>query len=367
MRILFVSRKYGGVVGGVERMSISLMNEMIARGHEVHVLSWDLEGAEAFYKMNDQIIWHKLNLQSPDSKASFTTKMKRVIKARTIIKKIKPDTIIAFQDGAFRSARAYSLGLGISVIAAERNAPSRFDFIKAGKKKSMIFNSFRLAEKITIQCESYKEDYPDYLRSKIVTIPNPVTVRNKFAKPGKDESYTLLSVGRISYQKNYQALIKAFAQINKECPEWTLNVVGGGEQSAEIQNLITQHNLNDKVILTGESDNVEKYYLNSHLFCLPSRWEGFPNALAEAMSYGLPSVGYEECSGVRDLIENEQNGLLADGNGDIETLASALKTLMKDHKRREEMGTYAIASMQPYKPEKIFDQWESFFKSICKV
>lgn len=366
MKILFVSRKYHQVVGGVERMSITIMNEMITRGHDVYLLSWDLDEAQTFYPLDDKVIWHKLNLGDADKKAAFSIKIKRAKKARSIIKGIKPDVIIAFQDGAFRSIKTYSFGLGIPVIAAERNAPSRFDFIKAGRQKNMIFNSFRFAKNITVQCESYRNDYPAFLRSKIVTIPNPVSSANKFAKPGEDNNYTLLSVGRLSYQKNYTVLVNAFAQIAPEFPNWTLKIVGGGEDSQKIQALINNHKLHDQVTLTGETDDIESHYIGAHLFCLPSLWEGFPNALAEAMSHGLPSVGFAQCAGVRDLIKDGENGLLAQGNDNRDTLADTLKKLMTDHSAREVMGKSAILSMKNYEPEKIFKQWEDLFKSASQ-
>jgi glycosyltransferase involved in cell wall biosynthesis len=120
------------------------------------------------------------------------------------------------------------------------------------------------------------------------------------------------------------------------------------------------------VSLPGAIEDVGSLYRESHLLCLPSRWEGFPNVLAEALSHGLPVVGFEGCAGVRDLIQQGDNGLLAEGNGNVESLARCLRTLMEDDAMRARMGEAGIRSVEPYNPQHIFDMWESFFKEVVR-
>ena len=186
-------------------MSIAIMNEMAKRGHDVHLLSWDDDGATTFYPIDRAISWHKLALGNPDYKASLLMKIRRAQKTRKIVAKIKPDIAIAFQDGAFRSTRIYTMGMGLPVIAAERNAPTRFDHTSDGRRKNIIFQSLRLAKKVTVQFESYRKEYPLYLQKKIVTIPNPVKPSQNFATPSGQESKEkiLLSIARLEYQKNF--------------------------------------------------------------------------------------------------------------------------------------------------------------------
>lgn len=364
VKILFVSRKYDRVSGGVERMSILLMNEMRRRGHEVHLLSWDAENASAFYEMDPSIRWHKLSLGDPDYRASTLTKLKRARKARNIVKRIKPDVILAFQDGSFRSIRVYTLGIGCPVIAAERNAPSRFEHTSAGKRKSFTLLFFLLAKKITIQCESYRAEYPSYLRSRIITIPNPVFPAKQYAKMQGEK--ILLSVGRLEFQKNYKVLLEAFARLQNGFTDWKLIILGEGSERKSLEGFIKGHNLEHVVDLAGETSDVEQYYNKAHLFCLPSLWEGFPNVLAEAMAHGLPCVGFAGCSGVRDLIIPNKNGLLADGINDPQALCESMSILMADIKLRKKMGQAAIDAVKQYEPSKIFDMWEQLFQSVAR-
>ena len=105
-------------------------------------------------------------------------------------------------------------------------------------------------------------------------------------------------------------------------------------------------------------------YRRASLFCMPSQWEGFPNALAEAMAHGLPAVGYRGCAGVRDLIVHGENGLLAEGNGNVQSLFETLDRLMADPMRRRRMEDAAIKSVQQYHPDLIFSRWEQLLRSV---
>ena len=356
------------MAGGIERMASAIMNEMISRGHHVSVLTWDEQGAQSFYELDDKIQWYSLDLGSHINKAGWLLRLKRAAKMRAQFKDIKPDVVLAFQHGTFLATRLYTVGMGVPIIAAEREAPSRFDHLKAGKWQSLIYQSMRLAKKITIQCESYKNDYPAYLRNKLITIPNPVFPAKSFAKPegetGKKKQ--LLCLGRLSYQKHQAALIEAFSRIQDKCEDWDLLIAGEGEDRESLESLIKEKDLNDRISMPGAIKDTQTLYTQSHLSCLPARWEGFPNVVAESLAHGLPVVGYQGCAGVKDLIEDGVNGLLAKGNGDPETLASALLALMHDDNKRSEMGLAAKKSIEPYQPQKMFDLWEDLFKNVAK-
>jgi glycosyltransferase involved in cell wall biosynthesis len=112
--------------------------------------------------------------------------------------------------------------------------------------------------------------------------------------------------------------------------------------------------------------DVSALYRASHLFCLASRWEGFPNALAEALAHGLPAVGYADCCGINELIEPGRNGLLAAGNGNVETLADTLGQLMANAAARQVMGAAAVESMRAYTPQAVFDRWEAVLAEVAQ-
>ncbi|MCZ6802881.1 MAG: glycosyltransferase family 4 protein [Proteobacteria bacterium] len=368
MKLLVVARAIDQMAGGVERTSIGLMNNMLERGLEVELLTWDMAKATSFYAMKPEIKWHRLNMGHPEKKASYALMFQRARVIRTLVRQRDIDIIICFQAGPFLAMMTYLLGMGIPIIASERNSPSRFKHLKAGWYKSIFFQSFRFASQLVVQCESYCANYPDYLNSRIITIPNPVYPTDIHAMPFDSDNgrFRMLSIGRLGYQKNYTVLVKAFSRIATDFPKWDLTIIGDGEERQKLQTLIEELGLVNRVLLPGATDNITEWYVKSHAFCLPSGWEGFPNALAEALAHGLPCIGFEDCSGVRDLIHCGKNGYLAPGNGDENSLAITLKKLMSDHILRKNMSESAIESIKIFEPKKIFDLWEQVIISTAK-
>jgi glycosyltransferase involved in cell wall biosynthesis len=368
MRLLFVARAIDRMAGGVERIITVLMNELSARGNQVSLLTWDLADAESFYPMEPAIDWHRLGLGSPNVRASAVLLMHRGRAVRGLISRQKPQAIVCFQDGPFMAIRGYTLGWRIPIIAAERNAPDRFHYISAGRYRGIIFQSLRLATRITIQCESYRDLYPHFLQKRLVCIPNPVPPARVQAHPDVANiqgRYRLLSVGRLGFQKNYRVLLEAFARLASRYANWDLMILGEGEDRIPLECLRRTHGLQDRVLLPGVTKSVEECYVSSHLFCLPSRWEGFPNALAEALAHGLPAVGFSGCAGVRDLITSGHSGLLAPGNGAIDSLTDALGELMSNAELRRSMGAAAIQSMQRFHPNKVFSRWQELLSEVA--
>ena len=361
MRVMFAARAVDRIAGGVERMLATLMNALVARGHEVDLFTWDLASAESFYPLSREITWHRLDMGDPKIRASKRLMVHRARVIRSLIGWRKPQVIICFQDGPFRALRAYTLGLQVPIIAAERTTPDRLDHLAAGRRRELIFQSLRFAARIAIQCESYRALYPKYLQGRIVCIPNPVlpaTIRADPAVPGPDGRYRLLSVGRLGFPKNYGVLIEAFARLASKFSTWDLAIVGEGEDRAGLEALRRTRGLESRVALPGTTKSITEWYSSSHMFCLPSRWEGFPNALAEALAHGLPAVGFAECAGVRDLIDDGASGWLAEGYGDPGSLALALEKVMSNGALRRSMGAKGIESVRQFDPPKIFSDWE---------
>jgi glycosyltransferase involved in cell wall biosynthesis len=366
MRILFVCRHIGSIVGGVERSAINLMNEMVGRGHDISLITWDAAGSSAFFPMDDRIDWMCMDAGDPMRKAGLLLRIKRIRKYRGYVRDRRPDVVIGYQHGAFLFAAMGLLPRRIPVVLAERNTPDRMEFLREGRYRRWVFQSMRLAAAITVQLKSYVERYPVYLRDRIVAIPNPVYAPDGTASPGADRpTLTLLSVGRLSYQKNYESLVRAFASVADDFPAWKLRIVGEGERRPEIEALVSELSLSDLVELPGPVRDVSAEYRSSDLFCLPSLWEGFPNTLAEAMAHGLPCVAFADCAGSNELIRHDVNGMLAAGNGDTGTLADALRRLMADAATRRRQGASAREITNTYKPQSIFDRWEQLFREVA--
>jgi glycosyltransferase involved in cell wall biosynthesis len=369
MRLLFVARALDDMAGGVERMIISVMNDMVSRGHEVALFSWDRDDAVAFYPIDPRVSWFKLASGDPSRRAGLFERLLRVSKVRHMVKGFKPDVVTCFQGGPFRAMLGYTWGLRIPLVAAERTAPTLYDHANNTRLRRVEHWTFQFAARITVQFDRYRDYYPLNLQDLIVETPNPVPEAPDHAQPdvpSRDGRYTLLSVGRLSYQKNYPVLIQAFERVASRFPLWDLKIVGEGEDRSALEDAVSYSTLDPhRVVMPGKTDRIAEAYAAANLFCLPSRWEGFPNALAEALAHGLPSVGFEGCAGVSDLISPGVTGRLASGNGSVDALSDALASLMSDDSLRKEMGRNAGGAMKRYRPELCFDRWEAVLREAA--
>ena len=157
-QVAIVTRTFDGVVGGVEKMILSLAKGLTAEGHNVTIISLDLKESKAFFEWPSGVSWEKLNIGNADFKASYQIRIRRIIAIRKIFKLKKIDAVIGFQIGSFALARFSAFGLDIHSVAAERNSPTLFEFIRFGRFKRIIsLLILSSASIVTVQFEIYKK------------------------------------------------------------------------------------------------------------------------------------------------------------------------------------------------------------------
>lgn len=365
--VMFVCRNFHRMAGGVERMSTLIMNEMVLRGFRVGLVTWDPVDAEPHYPLDSSVEWAKLDLGAPEVRAGWGLRLQRQVALRRIAKRFRPDVSIGFQVGTFLAARTAMLGMGVPMIAAERNSPDLFDFVAGGEgQRRRADLALMMADCVTVQLDSYRDKYPPKVRERIVTIPNPVMPLEHPACPNDavEPPRRILNVGRLSYQKNQALLIRAFARIATTYPDWVLTLVGEGEKRGEIERVIAEYGLADRVQLIGAVADVDAWYRQSAFLAFPSLWEGFPNALVEAFRQGLPAVGLERTAGVNELLRHKQTGLLA--SNDEAGLAAAMQAMIDNVEFRRTSGRMARDSVLCYAPESIFNQWADLFTKLAR-
>lgn len=160
-------------------------------------------------------------------------------------------------------------------------------------------------------------------------------------------------------------LVEAFAKIAAEFPDWKVEIWGMRkypEYEKEINDFIRAHNLTGQVTLMGYTEDVEGLYRRADIHAFPSASEGFSLAIADAMSIGLPHVGFKDAHSVNEIIVDGHNGFLADN---VDDFAAKLKILMKDKELRIKFGHNAHEDMKAYAPEILMNQWEELFQKLC--
>lgn len=353
MNLLILSRKFGGVVGGVEKMVLLLAQQMQLRGHSVTLVSLDFPEATPFYSFPQGVRWVKLGIGNPDEKASTNIRFSRILAIRRLINELEIDAVVGFQIGSFALVRFATIGTGVRSIAAERNAPTLFDFIRNGRLKRFVsFAILSLASVVSVQLMENKKLYPKWLRSRIAVNPNPISTV-KIQDKDKNHQRTqkiILYVGRVTFQKNLEVLVRAISLLDSTP---VLRIVGEGDELEYIQSLANAEKVN--LELFKFTDDLKSLYLEADIFCLPSRWEGFPNVVGEALAHGLPVVGFAECAGIKSLVRNFENGVIADGNDNAISLSIALNlALSKDWDTSIIRNSISEFSLQSFA-----DTWES--------
>lgn len=175
----------------------------------------------------------------------------------------------------------------------------------------------------------------------------------------------IISVGRLSKEKGYQDLIEVFALVAKKHPEWTLHIVGDGDERNSIAARIVEKNLQGRVVLHGyQSKNyINNLLAKSSIYAMASYTESFGIVLIEAQSFGIPCVAFDSARGALEIIEDEKNGYLVP-NRDFEKMSEKINLLIEDADLRKQLGEAARKNSLQYSEEVIQKLWFDFIDKM---
>ncbi len=356
--------RLGNLGGGAERMVCALANTLCGYGLRVHVVTWDRPNVSSYYPLDHRVEWHRLGFKS-----GLIDKFRRIRVLADALRRERVRVLVGFVMSGDKTVYAAAKLAGVRLVAAERNAPAMYYLRYTALQRWQYFTLLRLVDRIVVQFEDFSEGYPKELQSRIVTIPNPVPRAERAAAPGQPNAagrYTLLAVGRLDgVQKRLGCLIAAFGQVATDHPAWDLVVVGDGPERETLVRQAADCGIADRAKFDASTRDIYSAYAEAQLFVIPSLWEGFPNALAEAMSHGLPAVGFAGAEGVSHLIDDGESGWLAEGLDDAKALARTLDKAMADHSERARRGQLAVQAMAAYPPEALFLKWQDLIEKLA--
>ncbi len=284
----------------------------------------------------------------------------RIAALRKILKAEKPDILIScMQEPNFRAMIA-TRGLPVKRLVSVCNAAEKEYPGKLGAFVGKVL--MPQAEGCVFQTEEEKRWFPEKLQKKSRIIMNQVSdsffdVRHTGAR------HDLVSVGRLTAQKNQALMIHAFGKIADETED-NLLIYGAGELREELEALITSLGLTGRVRLMGLSSDVASAIKDARCFILSSDFEGVPNALLEAMAMGLPCIA-TDClgGGPAMVIKNGVSGLLTPV-GNMEALAFAMRRVLQNPAEAESMGRAAREAAERFRPDAVFEDWRSYVEDI---
>ena len=349
--------------GGAERVIVNLAEYFYSRGYKVLLVTTRKEKEE--YQISEGIIRQISEPSSGEMTGGRIDNFRvRFCKLKDIWRKERPDVILSFIGKNNLMAILTSLGLKIPVVVSVRGEPTEEYYNRW--MRLMAKGLFHFAAGVVLQTGRCYSFFPKAVRKKAVILKNPVHsnfFRERFE--GEREK-TVAAVGRIDENKNHELLLRAFAGIAEEFPEYRLVIYGEGEKRKELQELAGKLGMEERISLPGNVDNVAELIYKISLFVLPSNTEGMPNTLIEAMLLGLPVIATDcPCGGPAELITHGVNGLLTPV-GDAEKMKEALRMVLGNCQRADEMGREAAKLKMVYNAETVYKSWESYLVKVMQ-
>lgn len=354
---------------GAERVMVNLANYLQSSGNDVTMLNYRY--CESPYELDSSIKRRFLYKNKP--KENFFGKCwqyfftgsyhrfhekRRLSKLKRFVKSQSTDCYLVMLEQSTIDLLKLRKYISCPIIVSERNYPENY----REEIKAQLFELARFADGFVFQTEAARGCYGDNVKSSTI-IPNAVNKDFINLTPfSGDRRKAIINIGRLEDQKNQALLIEAFAAADLK--DYTLEIYGDGPLKTDLQNLITDLGLKEKVFLKGHVPNVKEYIADASIFVLSSDYEGIPNVLLEAMALGLPSITTDfSGGGAHILIKDGENGLIVP-KGDAMQLSSAIKTLAGDKTLADRFRDNSLEKIRRFYPENIYPKWEEFIKNI---
>ena len=345
--------------GGTERVTTLIANELAKQdAYHISILSL-VDGKTPFFDLNQLISIHSLY----DKKISFKSNfISAVWKIRKFLQEYEIDTLIVVDTISCIFTVPALIGLKVKHICWEH-----FNFSNNNGLKLRDFSrklAVKYCDYVITLTEKDKNIWVKNLKNinaHIINIPNPCPFFIQKYKQEKNKKI-VLAVGRLTHVKGFDMLLEAWVEVVKIVPEWKLKIVGDGEDRLRLSDFINCNNLIDHVDLVGNTNNIDKYYESADIFCLSSRFEGFPMVLLEAQAFGLPVVAFNCDTGPAEIIENNVNGLLVESGNIIGLTNSLLELINLSNIQYGKMSSKAVENSARYSVNSIIKQWLSIIK-----
>ena len=377
--------------GGVERV-VSYKASYFAEqlGYDVTIIVTEGRGRDCYFPLSDKVKVINFELGFEELwKVSFMKKVylyltkqrqyKRLLKAELM--RIRPDITISMlrreinfltdiPDGSKKIGELHVNRANYRNFEANDSNVVKRLFARFWMKS--LVGKLKRLDQLVVLTDKSKASWPEL--SNVTVIPDPITIEVNREKVKSEKCpKRVVTIGRYAYQKGYDLLLQAWANIEKlkkfedvkEVNEWTLDIYGQGNQT-DYRKLMAELGIDtDRCHLNGPIEDVVKVYQDSSIFVLSSRFEGFGMVLVEAMACGLPVVSFDCPAGPDEIITDGVDGLLVP-YGDVHALAEKIILLMSDEDIRRRIGQQALQTAQRYDMANLANQWTTLFEKVIK-
>jgi glycosyltransferase involved in cell wall biosynthesis len=352
--------------GGAERIISVLAGAWAQRGDEVTLITFDDKEPPA-YPVHPRVELKSLRvpneLAGNPVRALFRN-VRRIQLLRQMIRESAPDIVLSFLDFPNIITLLATRGWHLPVIVSERANPA-YDDLK-GVWRVLRRRTYPRAAALVCQTRAMVDQLQKEVRIRGYAIPNPVEPPPAgHAVPSESgvNAQTIIAMGRLVPQKGFDLLLEAFARIAGRHPEWSIKVLGKGPLKARLEAQADLLGLKNRVSFVGSIADPFPMLRAAGMFVFSSRFEGFGNALVEAMACGLPVISFDCPAGPSDIIRHGVDGLLVPPEN-VSALANAMDHLMADVAERERLAQRAPEVLERFSRERVLAMWEKVFDDV---
>lgn len=366
------------MAGGVERVLTLKANYFAEHlGYDITIILTEGKDKPLFYPLSDKVKVINLDIGFEELwTCSFIKKVFVYLKKQYLFKKllkqellrIRPDITVSLLRREINFLTSINDGSKkIGELHVNRSNYRNFEQGNTNVIKNLfskfwmnsLVKNLKRLDKFVVLTEEDSNNWTEL--NNIVVIPDPLTF-----SPSSYSSLSekrVIAVGRYVYQKGFDLLIQSWSIVEKECPDWSLTIIGQGNR-LEYESLMDELYVDrSRCKLMGPTDTIQDEYMNSSLLVMSSRFEGFGMVLVEAMSCGLPVVSFDCPCGPKDIIQDHVDGLLVE-NGNVEKLAGAIIWMIQHPERRKAMAGKAVENVQRFGIDQIAEKWKSLFETL---
>ncbi|MFE8010770.1 glycosyltransferase [Streptomyces sp. NPDC057418] len=360
----------GGVTGWMHRTA-QLFQQ---RGHRVHTVG--IHAAElkmalpdpagypvtALYPAHPPTPWTPKGLRDRFRITARRTEAARVADKRRAVDRLSEIFRTARPGGVVIVSQVWAMEwvteadtTGLRVIGMSHES---YDYSRASHRYRWIKRHYAGLDRWLVLTEEDADIWAGDGMNNVGFMPNALAALPDVPSPRCEKS--VASIGRLTDQKGIDMLLDAWALVAPQRPDWRLDVYGAGEDEQSLRGRCTALGLDGSVGWRGPTDDVPGALAASSVFVQSSRGEGFPLALLEAMASGVPCAAFDCAPGVREIVRDGEDGLLAPA-GDIGALADRLLRLTGNPRLRDAMGDRARTNVQRFSEAEIVRRWEELF------
>jgi glycosyltransferase involved in cell wall biosynthesis len=365
MKLLYITNGITGA-GGLERVLSIKTNELInLHQYEIYIITLNEFDIEPFYFFNPKI--HFYSIKTGNN--AFIYSFRYINELRKKVRIISPDIIDVCDDGLKGLVLPFLLGFPCPMVY-ERHVSKNIFFHQNQNilTKNIIKIQLNIMDYFAAKYHKFvilsEGTLAEWKLNNIEIIPNPVSFY-------PEQSSTLLNkkviaVGKQSYQKGYDTLINIWAEVIKVHPTWNLEIYGKFDDEIGLEKLIKKLNITKNVTFFEPTKNIKEKYLEASIYCMTSRFEGFPMVLLEAMACGVPCISFKCPTGPEDIISDGLDGFLIEDKNSNQ-FRDKLILLIENEMKRLDFGKMAKINISKFSVKSIVDKWDELFNLLVKI